>query len=402
MQQAREASRLADIPGVAIYLATSWTWCIGMFLPVLLIRDFGAGSFLWFALPNCLGAAAMGWVMRRPGASESFVATHRAAVFAFTLVTVAFQAYFIGWMTVGLGVAGMGAVGLVAAATIHVTSRLTHGPDWLPAVLTYLLSLGCAAVMENAGLLALPTPDHGGNTAGMAAISAVCVMGFALCPYLDATFHAARRRVGSGGSIAAFALGFLVFFPLMIALTAMYSDAVLARLSAGGSPGDARSNIGFGALACHMVAQAAFTIHAHLGMAGRVSAGRLRSGGSTNGWLVATIVLASMVLGAVAKSLPDYGGLSGAEIIYRLFMAFYGLVFPAYLLVCARIGSANAGLRRRIVLLFCFAVGVAAPMYWMGFIERRTWWLVPGIVCVLGAAAAAWSGGRSSTSVTRP
>ena len=29
----------------AIYLGMSWTWCIGMFLPVLLIRDFGPLSF---------------------------------------------------------------------------------------------------------------------------------------------------------------------------------------------------------------------------------------------------------------------------------------------------------------------------------------------------------------------
>ena len=27
--------------GWAVFLATSWTWCIGMYLPVLLVRDFG-------------------------------------------------------------------------------------------------------------------------------------------------------------------------------------------------------------------------------------------------------------------------------------------------------------------------------------------------------------------------
>jgi hypothetical protein len=47
--------------GWANYLGMSWTWCIGMFLPVLLVRDYGIGAWWIFAIPNVVGAAAMGW-----------------------------------------------------------------------------------------------------------------------------------------------------------------------------------------------------------------------------------------------------------------------------------------------------------------------------------------------------
>ncbi len=43
------------------YVATSWTWVIGMMLPVLLIRDFGPMGWLVFAVPNVIGAASLGW-----------------------------------------------------------------------------------------------------------------------------------------------------------------------------------------------------------------------------------------------------------------------------------------------------------------------------------------------------
>src|SRR5690242_7362807 len=50
--------------GWGAYLACSWTWCISMFLPVLLVRDYGVWGFVVFAVPNVIGAGAMGWVLR--------------------------------------------------------------------------------------------------------------------------------------------------------------------------------------------------------------------------------------------------------------------------------------------------------------------------------------------------
>ena len=47
--------RPAQITTWAIYLGTSWTWCIGMFLPVLVLRELGLTGFLSFAIPNIVG-----------------------------------------------------------------------------------------------------------------------------------------------------------------------------------------------------------------------------------------------------------------------------------------------------------------------------------------------------------
>src|SRR4051794_2579723 len=81
----------------AAFLASSWTWCIGMFLPVLLVRDFGILGYLAFFVPNVLGAATMGWVVRGPDMAGRMVRAHAPAMRAFSLVTIAFQAYFAAW-----------------------------------------------------------------------------------------------------------------------------------------------------------------------------------------------------------------------------------------------------------------------------------------------------------------
>src|SRR3954454_24069926 len=82
--------------GWAGYLGMSWTWCIGMFLPVLLVRDYDIWGWIVFAIPNVVGAAAMGWILTREG-SEQITQHHRAAVNAFSIITIAFQLFFLIW-----------------------------------------------------------------------------------------------------------------------------------------------------------------------------------------------------------------------------------------------------------------------------------------------------------------
>jgi membrane protease YdiL (CAAX protease family) len=71
------------------------------------------------------------------------------------------------------------------------------------------------------------------------------------------------------------------------------------------------------------------------------------------------------------------------EIIYRGFMSFYGLIFPAYVWICMLPLGTTRTARR--VWTFAAAVVLASPFYWMGFIERETIWLVPGVAVVLFA-----------------
>ena len=46
--------------GWGLYCASSWTWCIGMFLPIIMLRRFGWPGFLVFAIPNVIGLIAFG------------------------------------------------------------------------------------------------------------------------------------------------------------------------------------------------------------------------------------------------------------------------------------------------------------------------------------------------------
>ncbi len=98
---------LSPIPW-AVFLAASWTWCIGMFLPVLLVRDYGIRGFLIFAIPNMIGAAAMGAVLRDREARRRIVRAHGGACVAFSTVTLLFHAFFVAWVVNGL----IGAPGL--------------------------------------------------------------------------------------------------------------------------------------------------------------------------------------------------------------------------------------------------------------------------------------------------
>ena len=97
-------------------------------------------------------------------------------------------------------------------------------------------------------------------------------------------------------------------------------------------------------------------------------------------WLAALLMA---ITGGIYVWLPDherftslFSAMLTGEAIYRLFMAFYGLVFPAYVWVCmVPLGRGALGLRPRAVLAWGGGVVLAVPMFWMGFIEGRMWWL---------------------------
>jgi hypothetical protein len=100
---------------------------------------------------------------------------------------------------------------------------------------------------------------------------------------------------------------------------------------------------------------------------------------------VLILLTLALLIGAFILVARDvtYHGISGAELTYRLFMAFYGLVFPAYVWICMAPTRGLPEVPRRAMTTFILATLIAAPMYWMGFIERRTLWLLPGVAIVL-------------------
>jgi hypothetical protein len=360
-----------------------------MFLPVLLVRDYGVWGFVVFAVPNVLGAAVMGWVLTR---SQSVVMTrwanHRWACVCFTWVTIAFQLYFLGSMA--LPVLGpvstawgpwplVGLLFLLVLLGAAIAARPRIGSAIVLAVSTTLLLL----FLCNSGGVALPVST---DSRRLLFLAPVCVFGFALCPYLDLTFHRARAELDERASRAAFSVGFCVFFLAMILGTLVYAAPAAGVLA---HPKSVAGSLGALLIGGHIALQIAGTVALHkrelvLPRENEWNAGSGLQASFLPGGLLALLAL------VVADSLKgqEFFGIGSFELVYRCFMSFYGLVFPAYVWLCmipTRDGHSGvlSPQGRRKLLILAIACLLAAPCYWMGFIERIEWWLAPGVGVVL-------------------
>lgn len=361
----------------AFFLGNSWTWCIGMFLPVLLVRDVGFWGWIVFAAPNVIGAALMGWVIKSPESSRAIVAGHARACGAFSVVTIAFHVFFVLWFVprlVGLPIASCA---FPLAAVYLLLTYARPKSDLLAAAVAWLISLAMFVLFLRTPHAILPTPHLLPNIDALA-LAPVCLVGFALCPYLDLTFHRARQELPTRAqSKFAFGAGFGVFFFLMIVFSLLYARALDPLLAP-----EWRRHLrpAFGAiLATHMIVQAAFTLAAHA----RSFAARATPAG-----VFGLIVLSQFsILAALgATMIPRLFHLDPGEVVYRLFMAFYGLVFPAYVYLCMiprTRGIAAAPPTRAALRIATLAILAAAPFFWLGFIQNRMLWLLPGVALVL-------------------
>jgi len=167
----------------------------------------------------------------------------------------------------------------------------------------------------------------------------------------------------------------------MIVFSLLYANALDPLLAP-----DWRTHLrpAFGAiLATHMIVQATFTLSAHA----RSFAARATPAG-----VFGLIVLSQIAIVAAlaAPMIPRLFTLDPGEIVYRLFMAFYGLIFPAYVWICmippAR-GIAAAPTRAALRVT-TIAIVLAAPFFWLGFIQNRMLWLLPGVALLLLARLA--------------
>lgn len=364
------------------FLACSWTWCIGMFLPALLVRDYGVWGFFVFAAPNIIGAAAMGWVLSTRHAAAVIAQRHPAAVSLFSTATIGFHVYWLcwigTWVPTALALDRLHVGITLALAMVVFMVFLSQAPRGLAAAAVGLLAFSAivlGAVIVRVGLHlpdAAPTrPDH-----ALLWLAPVCIFGFALCPYLDRTFLAARVELGSHSSRTAFTLGFAVFFAAMILLTFAYAPLLIRTLGGHVAP-----VIIAAPLLAHILFQAGFTVAAHT---------RCGEPRRNLDYSRMSVLLLSALAGVLVRFLPQHAGLDAGEIIYRLFMGLYGLVFPAYVwlvVIPTRHGMPTAGSPARLHMMRVYyaAVGIALPMFWKGFIERQELFLAPGLAIVLFA-----------------
>ncbi len=389
------------VPGIppvfwAFFLASSWTWCIGMFLPTLLLRDAGWMGYLVFFLPNVIGAGAMGFVLRSPEAAVRVVERHGPMCRLFSIVTLAFHAFWLTWLfgffRDAFPVPDAWLMGAAAAgiAWVIVSGRVTREGGapraaavlWIVALATVIALLAAPDALVPSTTSMIDPPTHPESALWL---MPVCVFGFLLCPYLDLTFLLARRSTrGVAGGRAAFGLGFWVFFPVVIGLTALYAGPVIAVLE-GRQPASAAPWAG-AAVLFHVIAQWTFTVRVHLAAlsseppanAEAPSEGPLFPASSYRLPATLTACFGAAALGLLAPNVPGHAGLSAGEIVYRCFMSFYGLLFPVYVwarMVPRRRPPAHAAWITACVL--------AAPFYWFGFIERQSVYLAPGILIAM-------------------
>lgn len=367
-----------------------------MFLPAILVRDMGAWVLAVFAVPNIVGAGLVGWT----DLADRLRRRHGGMVRAFSVVTIAFQAFFASVLISRLGpISGAGVMaGFVCVWGVMTLGRSPIRPTQVVfgvsvlAGLVLLWTLGgqfATSVRAETGVVVGGGEGVAAGSAGVIALLAlapVVAFGFLLCPPMDATFQHVRlqtRERGGRRTRVAFTLGFGVFFPLLIALTPVYGPVARGLMLEQGyiAPGVAA----LAALVVHLVVQLGATggLHARV---------QMRSDSSMREWVFAALAIgvASCV---IARLLPVMFGLSGVELTYRVYMTAYGLVFPAYVWIvlwgnggkkCDGVrGGWSVGLSAAALRVWVVGCVVASPFYFVGFMLRDEVWLVPGLAIVL-------------------
>jgi hypothetical protein len=362
----------------AFFLACSWTWCIGMFLPVLLVRNWGIWGWVVFAIPNVIGAAAMGWVIRSRDTSERILIEHRLALAIFSLLTVAFHVYFVYWF-VAERLMGPWLLVIPVAAFFLIWSagRNSPGVDPRMAGIVWVLSMGAFAgyAWQSGWRLDLLPPLW--PRYEVLWLLPVCVVGFALCPYLDATFH---RAVLASGPRApwVFSLGFGVLFLCMIVFTLWYSRpmaALIQPVNYDSVPRTLALIIG-----CHMSIQSAFTAAVHVRELERMQMSpRFRIGALAV--LFAAVLLAAFV---TKVDVQRWIGVDGGEAGYWLFMSIYTLLAPTYVWVfmIPRKGGMKKLTKRDVVALSVLIL-VAGVLFWIAILHRQMPLLAVGLVLLV-------------------
>jgi hypothetical protein len=346
----------------------SWTWCIGMFLPVLIMRELGFTGVIAFAVPNIVGAVAMGWVLRSADQSRRMVGENREATVWFSLITIIYHTFFAAWII--RRIAGPEA-GPAAAAIFFVFWAILHwknGGQFLAPIIALAISIAVMAW----GFWRGDLPDLAHPVGGMRLdpinnlwLAPTWILGFLCCPYLDLTFHAARQALSPNESRAAFTIGFCVIFPLMLAMTVAYSGWFIA-FDPGRYPQVAMI------LWVHLLVQSCLTVAMHV----RQIRPHHRRPNFGHFLLFGILLLVAVGLGAWQRSEFTYDEISPGEFVYRAFLGFYGLIFPAYVWL-RMLRPRRSSLRVVVVIV------IAAPMYCLGFMQEQLIYLAPGVLIVV-------------------
>jgi len=336
--------------GWGLYLTCSWTWCIGMFLPVILMHRYGWLGFLIFTVPNVIGCAAFGYVVKTPERSKALVEKYKTAISLFAIVTIAFHAFFIAmlanmhvpefsiWIPIGI---------------LVIASLLSFLPTRLWPVLAGLL--WCFSILLGITLLPIQTVPQGSLPWQDAIwLLPITTFGFFLCPYLDPTFHRALQCSPSKHSFGIFGFTFI----LMVLVTYLYQGTILSALTI--------------LLGLHLALQSIFTISAHIKEGLRIESI------SRKGPFIAVGVFAYLVAIAIAHRPGTTPELAIDD--YLRFFVFYGLVFPGVVATFMLTDRVFTPLR---IALFALVALLSLPLLEVGYIGNQAWLSVLPVIVLL-------------------
>jgi len=359
--------------GWGLFCTSSWTWCIGMWLPLLLIDRWGWPGFWAFAIPNVLGCAAMGYVVGSRKRSEQLVEQHRGAMRWFSLFTIGFQLFWItalfgdlGWLMGGGSETLMLMVVPGVVLVLALCIAMLPSTAWL--ILAVLLMLQVAGTFDAVGTHFMNQIGATGSRSQpeLWGLLPLLCLGFLLSPYLDLTFHRARQETPSTHAFAIFGLAFL---SVLCFVTSYYNID---------SPAP------FGLVVLFWFFQVVFTVGAHLRELHATNQPSPNRWGSTP-WLLAIALL------PIAGVWITWwlGGHRAEDWLledtYLRFLAFYGLAVPAWVL--AFMGPRRPARRTRMTMMILAAAIIAAlPLAEIGMIHSATWWLLGSVLVICAAA----------------
>lgn len=388
----------------ACFVGSSWTWVIGMLLPVLLVADYGPWGWVAFAVPNVIGAGAVGFVLSSASARR-VAERHVAACAWFSDATLAFHFFALAWVaqavygTAALWIALI-AVGVFYAIKQPIDRRCLWAAAGVTAVslIAFLAAQGLPGAWSTlpapppAEPAAAPVPLH--QPPSLLMLAPGLALGFLLCPYLDLTLLRARRSTSPGTGRIAFALGFGVVFAAMILFSLCYAGVLGPRLLTArqdeyGDPIHLTLPMLWAILlGAHLLLQASLTVLLHTA---ELSVYAERDKWSrAGGWVLVNVPVLAYLL--IATGWTPLGtdatmhGLTWGEWFYRAILVLYGTVFPAYVWLCVW----PVWGRRLMPAGWVFAVAapVAYALGYAGFVMGVSWANLAAVGVVAAARAA--------------
>ncbi len=346
----------------AAFLACSWTWCVGMWLPVYLIHDFGAWGWLAFAIPNVVGAAAVGFIHRTPKAAHAFTQRSLEPMRWFSLITILFHLAFLSWIfrehqpppTPGWTPYTIAPLTLLFAAALSFLNTRAIAALAIPTLLAApIIMLAALWTTQGQGLAPPPLSGAVTNPAALPLYAVGLAFGFLLCPHLDLSILRIRKETPGPAGDAAFLLGFGALFLTMIAFTALYASGIL---------------LGWFSyyLLLHFFIQATFTTAAHLR---ELREHKWPRALGPKPLITFAILAAACVALAPISELPQLlSAKPNTRVAYESFIWFYALPFPAAAWFLLR--------RRPLRAPFWISLLIATPLMTAGALFA-VWWTIP-------------------------